>query len=110
MRACIPFKFQESFLHGLDHALQKMGINIDAMHTEYSPGQLEISCEPQFGIVTADQTFMFREAVKLFSNQLIREFRGSVERTPPLDHFLHFHAVFREILNRNRLAPSPEVL
>ena len=55
--------FQESLLFKLDTALNKIGINVDSMHSEYTPGQFELACQPKFGLETMDETFILREAV-----------------------------------------------
>ena len=33
------------------------------MHIEYGPGQFEFTCQPKFGLQTADETFTLRQAV-----------------------------------------------
>ena len=54
----------EELVCSMYQGLSAAGVDILAMHTEYSPGQLEFPTGPKFGIESADQMFTLKEAVK----------------------------------------------
>ncbi len=54
---------QEPFFCQLDQALHKSGINVANLHVELDPGQVEMTCQPKFGMQTLDDAFIVREAV-----------------------------------------------
>ena len=49
--------------------LSTAGVDVEALHTEYAPGQLEFATGPKFGIESADQMFTLKVALKEISNQ-----------------------------------------
>ena len=58
-----------SWLYPLDSHLVKNGIAVRTMHSEIAQGQLEYSFIPQEGIDTADNTYIFKQAIKEVGRQ-----------------------------------------
>jgi len=54
----------ESFLYDAEKLLSNGGINIEKIHTEYGPGQLEFVPQPKYGIESADTMFRLRAGIK----------------------------------------------
>jgi len=52
------------FIESFESSFLGLGIDINTMHTEYAPGQLEISIKPRSGIKGADCAFTFKTGVK----------------------------------------------
>ena len=63
---CSNNKFveNENIAFEIEKYLYKMGINIEAMHVEYSPGQYEMPMKPEWNIYSADNSFTFRNSIK----------------------------------------------
>ena len=54
----------ESFLYDAEKLLSNGGINIEKIHTEYEPLQLEFVQQPKYGIESADTMFRLRAGIK----------------------------------------------
>ena len=54
----------ECFLYDTEQMLARGGVEIEKLHTEYGPGQLEFVSQPKYGIESADTMFRLREGVK----------------------------------------------
>eukprot|EP01083_Nonionella_stella_P152612 489466_1 len=63
------FTQHQDFAFALDKYLYKMGVDVEVMHVEYSPGQYELPMVPEFGIYAADNSFTFRNAIKQIAQQ-----------------------------------------
>jgi glutamine synthetase len=48
----------------IQYNLEGLGINIEALHTEYGPGQMELILEYSDALVSADNTILARNAIK----------------------------------------------
>jgi len=59
----------EELICSMGKQLSAAGVDIDSLHVEYSPGQVEFATGPKFGIESADQMFTLKEAVKEMSIQ-----------------------------------------
>ena len=59
----------EGFVCSMSKHLSGAGVDILAIQTGYSPGQLKFTTAPKFGIQCADQMFTLKEAVKEISTQ-----------------------------------------
>ena len=59
----------EGYVFDLDKHLEAAGVELESLHTEWGAGQVEISFRPQWGIKTADSTFIFKEAAKEIGHQ-----------------------------------------
>ena len=59
----------EAFLSGLEAALQRGGIELDAMHTELGPGCIEAPLAVARGIRAADNAAFFKTFTKAYANQ-----------------------------------------
>ena len=58
------FSLLEKELLGLSKMCEKAGIPIEALQTEFAPGQIEVVLKPVMGIEGADNEFLFKNAVK----------------------------------------------
>jgi len=54
----------ESYLYGLDQNLNKLGINVRAIHTECGSGQFEFAQMPTYDIEVADSMFQLKNGIK----------------------------------------------
>ena len=54
----------EDYLFGAAKYFGEIGINVDKIHTEYAPGQFELTTEPEEGIKAADDTFIMKQGLK----------------------------------------------
>ena len=54
----------EGFLFDTEQQLLVAGVDLEKLHTEYGPGQLEFVPQPKYGIEAADVMFRLREGVK----------------------------------------------
>lgn len=54
----------EEFLFDVDQRMIDIGIDIQKIHTEYSPGQFEIGLHPQTGIKAVDDFFLLKYGLK----------------------------------------------
>jgi len=52
------------FVREFEKAFLEMGVDLNAIHTEYAPGQLEISIKPRFGTASADSAFTYKTGIK----------------------------------------------
>lgn len=52
------------FVQSFESSFLAMGVDLNAIHTEYAPGQLEISIKPRWGIEGADSAFTFKTGIK----------------------------------------------
>ena len=59
----------EYFLYDTEKLLLEGGVDIEKLHTEYGPGQLECVPQPKYGIESADSMFRLREGIKEISLQ-----------------------------------------
>lgn len=74
----------ERLLIRMDKDLEKAGVNVATMQTEWGSGQFEWALEPEFGIQMADKTMIFKHAVREICRQqgcqcwfLAKSFEGS---------------------------------
>ena len=82
--ANVVFAEIEEFICFMFEQLSAADVDILAMHSEYSPGQLEFVTGPKFGIESADQMFKLKEAVKEMSNQ--RGWQATFMTRPTNEH------------------------
>jgi len=63
---CSNGKFveKEDLIYDFDRALLKMGVDVEQLHVEYSPGQLEMPMKATWGIEAADNSFTLRTTLK----------------------------------------------
>ena len=54
----------EELMCWMAKCLSGAGVDIESMHAEYEPGQLELATAPKFGIRSADDVFVLKNAVK----------------------------------------------
>ena len=59
----------EPFLYSMDEKMAAAGVDVATMHTEYGDGQFEMALAPKYGIESADQLFLLKQAVKEMSKQ-----------------------------------------
>ena len=59
----------EPFLYSMDEQMADAGVDVATMHTEYGDGQFEMALAPKYGIESADQLFLLKQAVKEMSKQ-----------------------------------------
>ena len=59
----------EDYVFDLDKHLEAAGVELESLHTEWGPGQVEFTFRPQWGIQTADSAFIFKEAAKEIGHQ-----------------------------------------
>jgi len=52
------------FVRAFEKGFLEMGVDLNAIHTEYAPGQLEITIKPKFGIASADSAFTYKTGIK----------------------------------------------
>jgi len=52
------------FVRDFEKAFFELGVDLNAIHTEYAPGQLEISIKPALGITGADNAFTYKTGIK----------------------------------------------
>jgi len=52
------------FVRDFEKAFFELGVDLNAIHTEYAPGQLEISIKPALGIAGADNAFTYKTGIK----------------------------------------------
>ena len=55
---------QSDWIFDVEQELSKLNINVEAMHTEYGPGQFEFNMSPKYGIDVFDDIFLTKEAMK----------------------------------------------
>jgi len=60
---------QMEFVRSFDKAFLELGVNLNAIHTEYAPGQLEITIKPGMGILGADNAFTYKTGIKEIADQ-----------------------------------------
>lgn len=54
----------EGFLYDAEKMLLTAGVDLEKLHTEYGPGQVEFVPHPKYGIEAADTMFRLREGAK----------------------------------------------
>jgi len=52
------------FVQSFEKSFLAMGVDLNAIHTEYAPGQVEISIKPGWGINGADNAFTYKTGIK----------------------------------------------
>lgn len=52
------------FVQSFEKSFLAMGVDLNAIHTEYAPGQVEISIKPGWGISGADNAFTYKTGIK----------------------------------------------
>jgi len=55
---------QMEFVRDFEKAFLELGVDLNAIHTEYAPGQLEVSIKPALGIASADNAFTYKTGIK----------------------------------------------
>eukprot|EP00484_Ammonia_sp_Unknown_P030432 CAMPEP_0197038030 /NCGR_PEP_ID=MMETSP1384-20130603/15084_1 /TAXON_ID=29189 /ORGANISM="Ammonia sp." /LENGTH=495 /DNA_ID=CAMNT_0042468421 /DNA_START=19 /DNA_END=1506 /DNA_ORIENTATION=+ len=63
------FALHQDFAFELEKHLYRMGIDVEQMHVEYSPGQYELPMKASWGIAAADNSFTFRNSIKQIAAQ-----------------------------------------
>jgi len=57
------------FVRAFEKAFLEMDVDLNAVHTEYAPGQLEITIKPRFGTASADSAFTYKTGIKEIADQ-----------------------------------------
>ncbi|MFT8709428.1 MAG: glutamine synthetase family protein [Sporolactobacillus sp.] len=60
----------DEILYNLSVPIEKLGIGVEAVNTEYGSGQFEVSIKPFTGLGQADAAFTYKAAVKELMHQL----------------------------------------
>ena len=61
---CKRFAEYESFLYSMDEKMAAAGVNVGTFELENGSGQFELVTMPEFGLRSADNMFLLKEAVK----------------------------------------------
>jgi glutamine synthetase len=93
----------ESFIYSLASALSQVGIDVETLDLENTPGQFEFSMKPTFGITSPDSMFRLKQCIKekCLQQDLIATFM-----TKPVENIgsngLHYnHSLWTKASNEN---------
>ncbi|XP_033632048.1 lengsin-like [Asterias rubens] len=64
LRSSLSIFAESDLLYEFSRCLQMTGVDVEAIDTEVSPGQVEITYKPAFGIRAADNAHIYRTAIK----------------------------------------------
>ena len=82
----------EDFLYEVEHMAAQAGVGIETIEVEGAPGQFEFAMEPKPGIISADQAFLVKQAVKEIA---LKHGYCATFMTKPMLHFnangLHYN-------------------
>ena len=79
------FAFLEEEILSLSDSLEKAGIPIETLQTEFGPGQIEVVMKPVMGIEGADNEFLLKNAVKEILQKPGQHWRATF-MSRPLEH------------------------
>ena len=60
------FFLKEPYLFELIESVNKIDMSVETAEVQQGPGEFEITFQPKFGIESADNMLMFRDAVSFF--------------------------------------------
>ena len=72
-------------MESLSDSLEKAGIPIETLQTEFGPGQIEVVMKPVMGIEGADNEFLLKNAVKEILQKPGQHWRATF-MSRPLEH------------------------
>ena len=82
----------EELMCWMEKCLSGAGVDIESMHAEYEPGELELATAAKFGIKAADDMFVLKDAVKEMGS--LRGLHATFMTTPATSEFagqLHYN-------------------
>ncbi|XP_038062967.1 lengsin-like [Patiria miniata] len=64
LRSSLSIFADTDLMYAFSRSLTGIGVNVEALDTEISPGQVEITYKPAFGIRAADNAHLYRATIK----------------------------------------------
>uniref|UniRef100_A0A1I8IZ13 Lengsin n=1 Tax=Macrostomum lignano TaxID=282301 RepID=A0A1I8IZ13_9PLAT len=91
-RSILAHKY-EPLLLDIHQALQSAGLRVEALHTEFGCGQMEVTMAPKWGICGPDEGFLYRDIVRQVAQKprLHRLIHGGAVQRPRPAARLHFN-------------------